>query len=323
MLGFCGTSPMICKKYFFEFSVSEGNAMPSIKKMRLYVIFFLLLFFFSLGLCVAWKLWKNNHTVSFPEQQKIEASFILGVAWLEKNHDTILADENPMLWWMIKRSAELTQNSTLLQFYAEYKQRYLDSNPRNVWAYLFESRANAFVDPQQLEHLPGYNQLFIYGSSCDSLLAQDPAITAQLTQHFCDNQLFAPTCLTHQLTGLRIALQNQCGDTDKLRETISQLQERIVNQLTWDFRLVDVYVQRVWVLLESGVGGRVKPIWIQRVLMMQSTDGGWSGFEPVVPISSQQALGFSSKGVGVGRQESNFHTTAQGIYLMSLLLAGE
>jgi hypothetical protein len=297
--------------------------MPLFKKIIRCVLFFLLLLAFSLGLYFAWKLWGNNHTVSFPEQQRIEASFGLGVAWLEKNHDSILADENPMLWWMIKRSAELTQNSTLLQFYAEYKQRYLDSNPRNVWAYLFESRANAFVDPQQLENLPSYNQLFIYGSSCDSLLAQDPMITAQLEPHFCDNQLLTPTCLTHQLTGLRIALQNQCGDIDKLRETISQLQERIVNQLTWDFRLVDVYVQRVWVLLESGVGDRVKPIWIQRVLLMQSADGGWSGFEPLVPISGQQALGFSSKGVGVGKQESNFHTTAQGIYLMSLLLSGE
>jgi hypothetical protein len=294
--------------------------MSYFKKVTRYVIFFFSLFVFFLAIYFGWKLLQNNRSIPPSEQQRIEASFNLGVAWLEKNHDAILANENPMLWWMIKRSAELTHNSTLLQFYAEYKQRYVDSNPRNIWAYLLESRTHAFIDPQQIENLPSYNQFFIYVSSCDSLLAQDATIIAQLEPHFCDNQLLTPTCSTHQLMGLRIALQHQCGDMNKLGEAIYQLQGNIVNQLTWDFRLVDVYVQRVWVLLESGASDRVKPIWIQRVLMMQNLDGGWSGFEPIVPISPKQGLGFSSKGVGVGTSESNFHTTAQGVYLMSLLL---
>jgi hypothetical protein len=228
-----------------------------------------------------------------------------------------------MLWWMIKQSAELTQSASLLSLYGEYKLRYLDSNPRNVWAYLFDTNAKVLMDPQQLEYLPDYNLFFLYASSCDSLLAQEPLVIEQLSPRFCDSRMLSPTCVTHQLMALRIAQHHQCGDVGKVNEVSRQLQERIQNQLFWDFRLVDVYLQRVWIMIESGAGDRIKPVWIQRILSVQNADGGWSGFEPLVPLSSRRVLGFSSRGIGIGLNESNFHATAQGVFLMSLLHSGD
>ncbi len=271
---------------------------------------------------MSWKLWKNNCAAPYPEQIVIDQSLNQGIAWLEANRASIFAEENPMLWWMIKQSAELTQNAVLVNLYGEYKQRYLDSNPRNVWGNLFDANARIFINPHELESLPDYNLFFLYASSCDSLLAQEPIIIEQLSPKFCDTRILSPACVTHQLTGLRIAQRYQCGDVEKIIEVSDQLQERILNQLFWDFRVVDVYLQRVWVMLEAGAGEKIKPIWIQRVLSVQNADGGWAGFESLVPLSNQRSLGFSSKGIGIGVNESNFHTTAQGVFLMSLLRAG-
>ncbi len=290
--------------------------------------YFVLLFFFTflifLVVCggISWKLWENNCATQYPAQLSIEQSLNQGIAWLETNRANILAEENPMLWWMIKQSAELTQSTTLLSLYSEYKQRYLDSNPRNVWAYLFNANAKVFIDPLQLENMPDYNLLFLYASSCDSLLAQEPLVIEQLSPNFCNTRMLSPTCVTHQLMGLRIAQIHQCGDIGKMNQVSSQLQERILNQLFWDFRVVDVYLQRVWVIVESGAGNKLKPVWIHRVLSMQNPDGGWPGFESLISISNQRSLGFSSKGIDISTSESNFHTTAQGVLLMSLLRAG-
>ena len=286
------------------------------------VIFFTCLLFLILCCGIGWKLWENNCAVQYPAQANIEQSLNRGIVWLGTNRANILTEENPMLWWMIKQSAELTQNATLLSLYGDYKQRYLDSNPRNVWVYLFDANARVLIDPHQLENVPDYNLFFLYASSCDSLLAQEPVVIEQLSPTFCDARMLSPACVTHQLMGLRIAQRYQCGDVGKINEASRQLQERILSQLFWDFRVVDVYLQRVWVMVESGAGDRIKPIWIQRVLSVQNADGGWSGFESLISLSNQRSLGFSSKGIDIGVNESNFHTTAQGVFLMSLLSAG-
>jgi hypothetical protein len=104
---------------------------------------------------------------------------------------------------------------------------------------------------------------------------------------------------------------------------VAALQSRIVGQLTWDPRVVDVYVQRVLMLVESGAVERVKPVWLQRVLAAQQPDGGWAGVDPLLELGSEFSLGLGPRGFTLSPPRSDFHASAQGLLLLSLLVHPE
>ena len=279
--------------------------------------------FFIIAGWICFQLWQNNKYVEYPNRSTVQHSLSSWISWLDSHRSEILSDSNPMLWWMLKESATLTENSTLIGLYEDYKVRYLDSSPNNVWSHLFYKDSIAPLNPMRLQNFPGYNIFFLYGASCSSSLGREMAVTEQLSPSFCDNHLFSPACATHQLMGFRFLQRRQCGNQKDTSEAINSLQNRLVSQLSWDFRLVDVYLQRVLMLVDSGAHERVKPIWIKRVLSEQNSDGGWSGFEPLIPLSKDLSIGFTftSKVIGIDRDQSTFHPTVQGVLLMSLLLS--
>lgn len=104
---------------------------------------------------------------------------------------------------------------------------------------------------------------------------------------------------------------------------LAVLRDRVLTQLTWDFRVVDVYMQRVLMLVDTGAIDQVKPVWIRRVVDAQDNEGGWSGFQPLVPMWGEVSMGFSARVLGVQGNKANFHATAQGVLLISLLLNGQ
>jgi hypothetical protein len=120
------------------------------------------------------------------------------------------------------------------------------------------------------------------------------------------------------MMGYRIAQRNGCGIAD-LDAKIAVLQKTMGMQLRYDPRVVDVYIQRVLMLVDSGAMDRINPRWVERVIAAQQADGGWSDIQPLIPVGGGKYLGFNSKAVTVGVPISNFHTTAQGVLLMSLL----
>ncbi|TCV79112.1 hypothetical protein [Sulfurirhabdus autotrophica] len=265
-------------------------------------------------------LWHNNKKVDFPQRIELEQSLKNAIAWLDVHRSQILNEENPMLWWMIKESAELTHNVTLVGLYDQYRTRYLDVNSNNAWQYLFYTNSTVPLDLTQLENLPNYNLFFLYGLSCDENLAGTPIIKEQLKTEFCNDHLLSPACVTHQIMGFRFMQRSACGSSEYVNNSIFALQNKLVTQLTWDVRVVDVYFQRVLMLEDSGASNRIKPIWISRILSAQNSDGGWSGFQPIISLGSKLSVGFSGRGVSVNRNLSDFHASAQGVLLMSLLL---
>lgn len=278
--------------------------------------------FLLLSLFAGYQLWQNNKAVEYPDKARLKESLNLGISWLEQHRDEVLADGNSMLWWMVKESAELSHDPVLAKLFLDYKARYLDGNSMSPWAHLFSPEAIAPLYAVELQELPDYNVFFLYGLSCSGELAQTDIIKQQLAADFCDtHHLVSPACITHQLMGVRFMQRRQCGSTTQTSELVRVLQERIVTQLTWDVRVIDVYLQRVLMLVDSGAGNRVKPVWLSRVLEAQGKDGGWSAFQALIPVGPELAMGFSSAVVGLGREQANFHATAQGVLLMSLLLS--
>ena len=119
--------------------------------------------------------------------------------------------------------------------------------------------------------------------------------------------------------GINFLRQQACANADAANDVVLRLQQDIVRQLTWDVRVVDVYLQRVMMLAITGAQDKVKPIWIQQILDHQLEDGGWANFVPLVPVGRGQSLGFSAQIVALGSATSSFHVTAQGVYLLTFI----
>ena len=276
----------------------------------------------SVALIILWagyQLWSNNRTVDAPSPMSISASLEKGIGWLVNNRSIIVNDQNAMLWSMVKESADITQDRRLQMLFSEYKLRQIDPYPGNVWRYLFDPHADIPIGVDQLIQLPDYNLYFIYGASCSTAIAQEDIIRRQHDPEFCSKyHPISPACVTHQLIGARLIQERHCLDERTISSLIRALQSKIITQLTWDPRVVDVYIQRVWTLAESGGLEQVKPVWMHRVLDAQSEDGGWTGFEPLLPVGRSYYIGFVNNGFAIQRPSSNFHATAQGVLLMSI-----
>ena len=266
-------------------------------------------------------LWHNNRSVAPASKAEIQQSLESGISWLFERKEKILKDANPMLWWMVQQSAVISSDARLQELFASYETTYLKNRGNNIWRPLFYKNAWSPIRYESIRDFPYYNKHFFYALNCDRDLEQYPEISAQNDAGFCNSHPLRPACVTHQLMGIRILQRKNCGDPAKLKNTVSILQNKIINQLYYDPRVVDVYLQRVLMLIETGAVDSVKPVWLHRVLAAQSEAGGWSNVEPLLPLPGGRALGFSQRGISVQKRRDSFHATAQGVMIMSLLLA--
>lgn len=264
----------------------------------------------------------NNRDVGAIELSTIVDSQERSIQWILANRESILNKQNPMLWWFVMRSVEINQDHRLRELLKEYRKRYVDDRPTSVWRQLFNPYARNRLNPDMIQALPYYNQYLIYGYSCDQKLASLPLVQKQMQTSFCrEYHPISPACVTHQMMALRFRQQRKCGDSSEVDFQVTQLQEMIEAQINWDPRVVDVYLQRVVMLLESGAEERVRPSWIRNVLDEQQEDGGWSASQSLLKISDDMHIVFYSRGVRLTKPRSDFHVTAQGLLMMSLLTA--
>jgi len=115
-------------------------------------------------------------------------------------------------------------------------------------------------------------------------------------------------------------LEKNCNLLADINEVVKSLQGDIKWQLTFDIRVVDVYLQRVLMLLITGAEKDIKPVWIHQLIDHQLDDGGWSNFVELLPLPGEKSLGFSPKILSIGNAKSDFHATAQGVLILSSLL---
>lgn len=263
---------------------------------------------------------KNNREIESVDALTVSESLERSIQWLTDNEEKILNDNNAMLWWMLKRSAEITKDYRILKLYKAYKAKYLDQNAYSLWRPLFIPYSNVNLDRVNLASFPDYNQYFIYGLTCNKKLGNSEIVQQQMKTDFCPNEHpISPACVTHQLMGLQFRIKRQCGNASEMLSQVKELQDMIALQLRWDVRVVDVYLQRVLMLIDTGASHRVKNQWLQNILDLQLDDGGWGPYQPLVRISGDQYIGFHAKGIKMLRTRSSLHATAQGVLIMSLL----
>lgn len=268
--------------------------------------------------------YQNNRQQPYPTQSQLASSLESSLDWLAKHESELLDQANPMLWWMLYEAHTLTRDPRLQQLLDKYWQRF----PRireGVWAPLFGEPPRSYLAAYSVQGLPYYNQHIIYGLNCAADIAEEiPLVAQQNDADFCfqASYIYRPACVTHQMMGIHFLQQQNCGLQQNIEQVTHSLQQSIASQLTWDFRVVDVYLQRVLMLLVSGAEDMLKPVWLQRVLQHQLDDGGWGGEAPIVSLGAR-SLQFTSRGIGLvpGREQmrSNYHATAQGVLILSYL----
>jgi hypothetical protein len=100
-----------------------------------------------------------------------------------------------------------------------------------------------------------------------------PLSDAELADMFSPDK-FRMYDATHQLFALYIYRKFN-GDTPELRSLMDRLEGRIAMEAAFDFRVTDLYLERIAFLLAAGRPDLVKPRWVERALAAQQSDGGW------------------------------------------------
>jgi hypothetical protein len=123
--------------------------------------------------------------------------------------------------------------------------------------------------------------------------------------------------------GLRFVQKNHCEPDGPTAETVAAVQKLILSELKWDFRVEDAYIQKVMMLVESGRRKDVKAIWLKKILEAQKADGGWDGIDVIADLPGDRVLCWADGHLYpriIRQRSSNFHATAQGLYLLALWL---
>ena len=268
----------------------------------------------------AYNFYQNNRQTNRPDHDEINQALDKSIAWLQSNRNEIEGTQNPALWWMLKESSDIAGKPELSEIYRSYKNNYLDKSPDNIWTpFLKRYYKPNIPDMAVLQKLYDYQVFFAYALSCDDDLGSEPVIQKQLDSDFCTFHYIHPRCVTHQQMAVRLMLERDCGDKETLSRLSEALTDIIRSELVWDFRVGDAYLQRALLLAESGKIDEIKPVWIKRIIDAQNPDGGWDDIHPIIRIGDS-ALGYSSLYLVFRETKSDFHATAQGIWLMSLLL---
>jgi hypothetical protein len=260
---------------------------------------------------------RNHNAATMPTRAQLQQSLDRAIGWLQANAGTLRQDHNPALWWMIKEASERSGDPALREFFDAYDRSYLSRKPRTVWTLFFEPHYKPFVpDINMLASLQNYQLFFLYALSCDKALSEETVIKQQLDVDFCSMHLLQPRCVTHQLMGVRFLHRRNCGDH---RQLSSDLADVILSQLFWDFRVTDSYAQRLLMLAESGHADRINGNWVRRLLIAQQADGGWADFHSVLTVGGR-SLGWTTMRPAIGPKPSEYHTTAQAVWLLTLLI---
>lgn len=253
--------------------------------------------------------------------QSIDSSFERALEWVYSNEEKIMRDHNPTLWWMLRQVAEATSDRRLKDMIWNYGQTNYTLYALSPWAYMiYGSRPSSTAVDLLGSNLVYYNLHLYYGYSCDAEMAGADIIRRQNETGFClKHYPFSPACTTHQLMAFRFMQRTGCDAVEDLDTKVQVLLSRIRRQLVMDPRLVDVYLQRVLMLVDSDAADRVNPRWVQRIMEAQKEDGSWSDNELLLKLSGNRYLAFTARGIGFSGTHASFHATVQGLWLMYLL----
>jgi len=264
---------------------------------------------------IALGIYNNNIDTAPASRDALKKALDSSVAWLQQNRLSIISDHNSALWWMIKEAASISDDAGLKKIYTDYKYSFLDLTPNNIWTPYFDDHYTPVIDDiSRFDSLHEYQLFFVYALSCNEELGSEQVIRNQLAPDYCSNHFLHPRCVTHQQMAVRFLNRRRCGDHEDLAEALLDIIEQ---EITVDFRVTDSYLQRALMLTDSN--RPLKPVWISKILKAQMDDGGWADFYTLIELGDLR-IGTTSTRPSASPKPSDFHATAQALWLIAMLL---
>lgn len=276
-------------------------------------------------LAYTWLFYKNNFQGETISRQELKEAHTSSIDWLTSNKRTLLSTHNPGLWEMLAKLVSVTKNSELEYLLEEYRSKnYIGYVSHPLRFQVYGTSRKLDFSKIELHSYPYYNLLFMFGDSCDDYLKELDVVQQQLKLDFCPKHYpISPACKTHQLMGFILLKNNRCGDQQVNRAIIDELSYNIQRQLRFDVRMVDVYLQRVMLLLELERYDLIDKSWLENVLEYQNKDGGWDDSMTLIELPGKKSLSIGSKRFKLDTPDSNFHATVQGALLTAYALKAE
>jgi|ERR1022692_4503414 hypothetical protein len=115
---------------------------------------------------------------------------------------------------------------------------------------------------------------------------------------------------THQLFALYFYRKSK-GSTPELDRIMQEIEERIAGEAAIDFRVTDLYLQRLAFLLAAGRPDLIRSRWVERALAAQQMDGGW--------LESWHGWNRTPYRFSFREEQPSAHATAQGMWIACML----
>lgn len=141
-----------------------------------------LLIFLGIAIPVSYGEYRNRAEVPFPTDAEVRSSLARATAWMLRNRDRNLNEDNPMLWLFVREAGRLSANADLTALAGEYRARHENGSSPCLWQFIFDPSGSELLQGYDLRlpDLPDYNRLFIYGATCNSSLREDPDVLGLL-----------------------------------------------------------------------------------------------------------------------------------------------
>jgi len=158
---------------------------------------------------------------------------------------------------------------------------------------------------RQLQNLQEYQRWILHGAA-----PNDVPLSPGESEDMFSPDKYRTGKATHQLFALYFYRKSK-GSTPELDRLMQKIEQRIAWEATFDFRVTDLYLQRIAFLLAAGRPDLVRPRWVERAFAAQQSDGGWQkswhGW-------TRQPYRFT-----FGDESSISHSTAQGMWIACML----
>ena len=260
-----------------------------------------------------------NNNVSIPRPSRAEfvgnldQTLARSTNWALRQYQQIGSGSTPEGRSLLSNSATAHMVVDCASLSSEPRMKALGSSFVDAW----KVEANVLgkvVDPamptnapseRELQNLEEYQRWILHGAA-----PNDVPLSPKELEHMFSPDKYRTGKATHQLFALYFYRKSQ-GPTPELNRLMQKIEERIAWEAAVDFRVTDLYLQRLAFLLAAGRPDLVRPRWVERAFAAQQIDGGW--------LESWHGWTRTPYRFSFGDELSNAHSTAQGMWIAFML----
>jgi hypothetical protein len=257
-------------------SASAPSAPPKPKGWLRTVLRFFLLACLALFLFVVALILNNNLAVRSPSKAQFASELDRGVAtstqWMSEHRKEVMG--NPPLMHMVGDMAAMSNQPAMQQIVSDYVSGKLTKREgrKITWYYARMADGVTEVPVMTVLDLAGVN----WQDRLDAFGVAPHKVELAIQERA---DLFSPSKFhwgtrLHQLIALDVYRRFN-GPTPELEAVINPVSEAVALEAIFDFRVNDMYLQRIWALFGAGRPDLVRKKWVLQLLAYQHPDGTW------------------------------------------------